>query len=98
MTSKSAALYHCTVLSDLSRSLSDVCMHVCVCVCVCVSYACNLMFPAMSPACVEPRRQEKLKRPRPTFDKPMNEGLERFKFWLGLPNQYYQDDWQSRGE
>ncbi len=73
-------------------------MCACMCVCVCVSYACNLMFPAMSPACVEPRRQEKLKRPRPTFDKPMNEGLERFKFWLGLPNQYYQDDWQSRGE
>lgn len=48
MTSKPAALYHCTVLSDLSRSLPDVCMH------LCVSYACTTMFPAISPACVEP--------------------------------------------
>ena len=72
-------------------------MHVCVCVLLACMHATDFS-PAMSPACVESRRQEKLKRPRPTFDKPMNEGLERFKFWLGLPNQYYQDDWQSRGK
>ncbi len=95
-----ANLQHCIIALcclDLPRSLPDVCMH------LYVFYACSTMFPAMSPACVEPacvecRRQEKLKRPRRTFDKPVNEGLERFKFWLGLPNQYYQDDWHSRSE
>jgi hypothetical protein len=24
--------------------------------------------------------------------RPRNENLERFKFWLGLPNRYYADD------
>jgi hypothetical protein len=23
---------------------------------------------------------------------PRNDNLERFKFWLGLPNQYYDED------
>ncbi|KAL3156917.1 hypothetical protein ABBQ38_001179 [Trebouxia sp. C0009 RCD-2024] len=40
------------------------------------------------------RRQEKLKRRRSSTERPVNEGLERFKFWLGLPNNYYRDDWQ----
>ena len=28
-----------------------------------------------------------------------NEGLERFKFWLGMPNRYFEGgdwDWQNR--
>lgn len=25
---------------------------------------------------------------------PRNAGLERFKFWLGLPNRYYESDWR----
>ena len=24
-----------------------------------------------------------------------NEGLERLKFWLGIPNNYYESDWQA---
>lgn len=37
------------------------------------------------------RREEKIKRSRAHYA-PVNEGLERFKFWLGLPNQYYRQD------
>ena len=44
--------------------------------------------------CLMIRRQEKLKRRRSITERPVNEGLERFKFWLGLPNNYYRDDWQ----
>lgn len=25
-----------------------------------------------------------------------NEGLERLKFWLGIPNSYYESDWRAR--
>ena len=25
-----------------------------------------------------------------------NEGLERLKFWLGIPNSYYGTDWRAR--
>jgi hypothetical protein len=37
--------------------------------------------------------QSRLKR------QPRNEGLERLKFWLGIPNRYYsEDDSESEGE
>lgn len=26
--------------------------------------------------------------------RPRNEALERLKFWLGMPNSYYESDWQ----
>lgn len=37
------------------------------------------------------RLQEKYYRERSKLY-PKNENLERFKFWLGLPNQYYPSD------
>jgi hypothetical protein len=27
--------------------------------------------------------------------RPRNEALERLKFWLGIPNSYYESDWRS---
>ncbi len=37
------------------------------------------------------RLQEKFHRQRSLLY-PKNENLERFKFWLGLPNQYYPSE------
>ena len=76
-----------------------VCVPSCVCPVLCVSRPVHAIYLSLPYHLLGlSRRQEQLKRPKPTFDKPMNEGLERFKFWLGLPNHYYQDDWQSRGK
>ena len=30
--------------------------------------------------------------------RPRSEALERLKFWLGMPNSYYQSDWQVPAE
>ena len=27
-----------------------------------------------------------------------NQALERFKFWLGLPNEYYRSEWRAVGD
>ena len=38
------------------------------------------------------KSQEEAYRKRSPGTLPRNENLERFKFWLGLPNNYYSSD------
>ena len=41
------------------------------------------------------RQREAEKRRGIIRPRPPNAALERFKFWLGLPNRYYESDWRT---